>query len=69
MVWHHFHDDLMLSTVQTLILFFSISTPASAGINCFTVLGISEMFNFSSPACFSCYVQRYLGESPSEYRR
>ncbi|MBR0300240.1 MAG: hypothetical protein IJQ93_07995, partial [Bacteroidales bacterium] len=22
MVWHHFHDDLMLSTVQTLILDF-----------------------------------------------
>lgn len=29
---------------------------------------ISEMFNFSSPAYFSRYVQRYLGESPSEYR-
>lgn len=30
---------------------------------------ISEMFNFSSPVYFSRYVQRYLGESPSEYRR
>ena len=29
---------------------------------------ISEMFNFSSPAYFSRYVQRYLGASPSEYR-
>ena len=149
MVWHHFHDDLMLSTVQTLILDFfdfhariggdtseiqsqaaltmsrfiamlergdyrknrevtyyaselciapkylsEISksiTGNSANwwinrftwwINRFTVLDISrqlrdrslsfvdisEMFNFSSPAYFSRYVQRYLGESPSEYR-
>ena len=29
---------------------------------------ISDMFNFSSPAYFSRYVQRYLGETPSEYR-
>ena len=29
---------------------------------------ISELFNFSSPAYFSRYVQRYLGSSPSEYR-
>ncbi|MBR1538823.1 MAG: AraC family transcriptional regulator [Bacteroidales bacterium] len=29
---------------------------------------ISEMFNFSSPAYFSRYVQRYLGVSPSEFR-
>ena len=58
MVWHHFLDDLMLSTVQTLILdFFDFH----ARIN-------SELFNFSSPAYFSRYVQRYLGSSPSEYR-
>ena len=142
MVWHHFHDDLMLSTVQTLILDFfdfhariggdtseiqsqaaltmsrfiamlergdyrknrevtyyaselciapkylseickSITgNSANWWINRFTVLDISrqlrdrslsfvdisEMFNFSSPAYFSRYVQRYLGESPSEYR-
>ncbi|MBR6414873.1 MAG: AraC family transcriptional regulator [Bacteroidales bacterium] len=29
---------------------------------------ISDMFNFSSPAYLSRYVQRYLGETPSEYR-
>lgn len=29
---------------------------------------ISDLFNFSSPSYFSRYVQRYLGESPSEYR-
>ena len=29
---------------------------------------ISDLFNFSSPAYFSRYVQRYLGETPSEYR-
>jgi AraC family transcriptional activator of pobA len=29
---------------------------------------ISELFNFSSPAYFSRYVQRYLGQSPSAYR-
>ena len=112
MVWHHFHDDLMLSTVQTLILdFFDFhariggdtseiqsqaaltmsrfigmlergGNSANWWINRFTVLDISrqlrdrglsfvdisEMFNFSSPAYFSRYVQRYLGESPSEYR-
>ena len=141
MVWHHFLDDLMVSTIQTLILDFydfharinrlvevqsqsatvmqrfinmlergdyrknrEISYYASElciapkylseisksitgnsanwWINRFTVLDISrqlrnrslsfvdisEMFNFSSPAYFSRYVQRYLGESPSEYR-
>ena len=30
---------------------------------------ISEMFNFSSPAYFSRYVQNYLGESPSAHRQ
>lgn len=142
MVWHHFLDDLMLSTVQTLILDFfdfharingagdeiqsqsaltmrrfigmlergdyrnnrevsyyaselcvapkylseiskSITgNSANWWINRFTVLDISrqlrdrslsfvdisEMFNFSSPAYFSRYVQRYLGSSPSDYR-
>jgi len=142
MVWHHFLDDLMLSTVQTLILDFfdfharingageeiqsqsaltmsrfigmlergeyrknrdvsyyaselyiapkylseiskSITgNTANWWINRFTVLDISrqlrdrslsfvdisELFNFSSPAYFSRYVQRYLGSSPSEYR-
>ena len=141
MVWHHFLDDLMVSTIQTLILDFydfharinglvevqsqsatvmqrfigmlergdyrqnrevtyyaselciapkylseiskSITgNSANWWINRFTVLDISrqlrdrslsfvdisEMFNFSSPAYFSRYVQRYLGESPSEYR-
>lgn len=29
---------------------------------------ISDMFNFSSPAYFSRYVQNYLGVNPSEYR-
>ena len=33
-----------------------------------TFTEISELFNFSSPAYFSRYVQRYLGESPSDYR-
>ena len=55
---------------------------ASWWINRFTVLDISrqlrdrslsfvdisELFNFSSPAYFSRYVQRYLGASPTEYR-
>lgn len=142
MVWHHFHYDLMISTVQTLILdFFDFHARINGGtsdiqsqsalvmsrfvgmlergdyrlnrevsyyaselcvtpkylseiskaitgnsanwwINRFTILDISrqirnrnlsfvdisEMFNFSSPAYFSRYVQRYLGESPSEYR-
>jgi len=143
MVWHHFLDDLMLSTVQTLILdFFDFHARIEGGtgaeiqsqsaltmqrfigmlergeyrqnrdvsyyaselcvapkylseisksitgntanwwINRFTILDISrqlrnrslsfvdisEMFNFSSPAYFSRYVQRYLGTSPSEYR-
>ena len=142
MVRHHFHDDLMLSTVQTLILdlfdfhariggdssgiqsqaaltmsrFISMLergdyrqnrevayyaselcvTPkhlseisrsitgnaANWWINRFTILDISrqlrdrsqsfteiaESFNFSSPAYFNRYVQRYLGQSPSEYR-
>lgn len=141
MVWHHFHKDVMISTVQTLILDFfdfharingitEIQTQsgtimqrfigmlergdyrknrevsyyaselcvvpkylseisknitgnsANWWINRFTILDISrqlrdrslsfteisELFNFSSPAYFSRYVQRYLGESPSEYR-
>lgn len=29
---------------------------------------ISDMFNFSSPAYFSRYVQRTLGLNPSQYR-
>ena len=29
---------------------------------------ISDLFNFSSPAYFSRYVQRYLGMNPTEYR-
>ena len=59
-------------------------TGHSAGwwINRFTILDISrqlrdrsqnfsdiaEAFNFTSPSYFSRYVQRYLGESPTEYR-
>lgn len=31
-------------------------------------VSISDMFNFSSPAYFSRYVQRYLGVNPTEYR-
>lgn len=142
MVWHHFLDDLILSTVQTLILDFfdfharisgsvavvqsqsavtmgrfiamlergdyrrnrevtyyaselfvapkylseiskSITgNSASWWINRFTILDITrqlrdrsqsftdiaDAFNFSSPAYFNRYVQRYLGMSPSEYR-
>lgn len=33
-----------------------------------TFVEISDLFNFSSPAYFSRYVQRYLGISPSDYR-
>lgn len=33
-----------------------------------TIAGISDMFNFSSPAYFSRYVQRNLGIKPSDYR-
>ena len=29
---------------------------------------IADLFNFSSASYFTRYVQRYLGESPSEYR-
>ena len=141
MVMHHFYDDLMISTVQTLILdlfdfHVRIYGPAEVQsqsatimrrfigmlergdyrqnrevsyyaselcvapkylteisksitgnsanwwINRFTILDISrqlrdrslsftdisDLFNFSSPAYFSRYVQRYLGETPSEYR-
>ena len=31
-------------------------------------VNISDMFDFSSPAYFSRYVQNYLGMNPSEYR-
>jgi AraC-like DNA-binding protein len=141
MVRHHFHEELMISTVRTLILDFydfharingmeEIQTQSASimqrfigmlergdyrktrevgyyaselcvapkylseisktitghsanwWINRFTILDISrqirdhsqtfteisELFNFSSPAYFSRYVQRYLGESPSDYR-
>ena len=59
-------------------------TGHSAGwwINRFTILDISrqlrdrsqnisdiaETFNFTSPSYFSRYVQRFLGESPTDYR-
>lgn len=33
-----------------------------------TFVQISDMFNFSSPAYFSRYVQRYLGMNPTDYR-
>lgn len=33
-----------------------------------TFVQISDMFNFSSPAYFSRYVQRTLGLNPSQYR-
>lgn len=33
-----------------------------------TFVSISDMFGFSSPAYFCRYVQRYLGNNPSEYR-
>jgi len=141
MVWHHFLDEVMISTVQTLILDFfdfhariygmeEIQTQSATTmqrfigmlergdyrenrevgyyaselcvapkylseisktvtghsanwwINRFTILDISrqlrdrdrtfteisDLFHFSSPAYFSRYVQRYLGESPTEYR-
>ena len=56
--------------------------PANWWINRFTILDISrqlrdrsqsisdisETFNFTSPSYFCRYVQRYLGESPSEFR-
>lgn len=34
-----------------------------------TFVEISDMFDFSSPAHFSRYVQNYLGVRPSEYRK
>lgn len=34
-----------------------------------TLVSISDAFHFSSPAYFSRYVQRFLGTSPSEYRK
>lgn len=34
-----------------------------------TIVHISDMFGFSSPAYFSRYVRTYLGLNPSEYRR
>ena len=33
-----------------------------------TFVSISDMFDFSSPAYFSRYVQQHLGVSPTEYR-
>lgn len=33
-----------------------------------TFVEISDMFNFSSPAYFSRYVQRHLGMNPTQYR-
>lgn len=33
-----------------------------------TFVEISDLFNFSSPAYFSRYVQRYLGMNPTDYR-
>lgn len=33
-----------------------------------TFVQISDMFNFSSPAYFSRYVQQHLGVNPSNYR-
>ena len=67
-----------LSEVSKSVSGFS----ASWWINRFTILDISrklrdrsldfnviaDLFNFSSPAYFSRYVQRYLGTSPTEYR-
>lgn len=67
-----------LSEVSKTVSGFS----ASWWINRFTILDISrelrdrsldfnviaDQFNFSSPAYFSRYVQRYLGASPTEYR-
>ena len=32
------------------------------------LIEIADLFNFSSASYFSRYVQRYLGESPTEYR-
>lgn len=34
----------------------------------FTFVQLSDLFNFSSPAYFSRYVQRYLGMKPTDYR-
>lgn len=34
-----------------------------------TLSDIADQFNFSSPSYFSRYTQRYLGESPSDFRK
>ncbi|MCI5627103.1 MAG: AraC family transcriptional regulator [Porphyromonadaceae bacterium] len=33
-----------------------------------TIVRISDMFRFSSPAYFSRYVRRHLGLNPTQYR-
>ncbi len=36
--------------------------------DCQVVIVYADLFNFSSASYFSRYVQRYLGETPSDYR-